>query len=70
METYKTTGVESTQQQLEGNQDKRAVWEEQQSHNFENHAVCAWHKGVYLEDICVAAGWDSPHTFIKYSIVI
>lgn len=23
-------------------------------------------KGSSLEDICVAAGWSSPHTFIRF----
>ncbi len=23
-------------------------------------------RGVPLEDICVAAGWSSPHTFVKF----
>ncbi len=23
-------------------------------------------RGVALEDICVAAGWSSPHTFVKF----
>ncbi len=23
-------------------------------------------RGVLLEDICVAAGWSSPHTFIRF----
>ncbi len=23
-------------------------------------------RGVLLEDICVAAGWSSPHTFVKF----
>ncbi len=23
-------------------------------------------RGVPLEDICVAAGWSSPHTFIRF----
>jgi len=26
-------------------------------------------RGVSLEDICVAAGWSSPHTFIKFYIL-
>ncbi len=24
-------------------------------------------RGVLLEDICVAAGWSSPHTFVKFT---
>ncbi len=23
-------------------------------------------RGVPLEDICMAAGWSSPHTFVKF----
>ncbi len=28
-----------------------------------SQALC---RGVSLEDICVAAGWSAPHTFIRF----
>ncbi len=30
------------------------------------HSSQALFRGVPLEDICVVAGWSSPHTFVRF----